>query len=119
MATTIQVRALDANGDPLRGAGLANFVSDLDATAQILATRLRLLMGEWFEDTSDGTPLFQTLLGQPTTIAGVTLVLRSRILSSPYVISIQSLNVSYQPTSRAFTFVASVQTAFGSVSLSA
>jgi hypothetical protein len=60
---TITYRKLDQNGDPLFGNGAANFVSDIDAVAQAIGTRLRLLQGEWWENTNAGTPLFQSMLG--------------------------------------------------------
>ena len=73
---TIIVRTLDENGDPRRGSGLKNFLTDADAVAQILATRMRLLQGEWFQDATKGIPAFQSLLGHPTTPRAVALVLR-------------------------------------------
>ncbi|HXR75142.1 MAG TPA: hypothetical protein VN737_04145 [Bryobacteraceae bacterium] len=115
---TIQVRKLDANGDPMRGAGLANFVTDIDAVAQIIRTRLLLLQGEWFLNTSEGLPLFQKLLGHSTTVRAVALVLRERILGTPYVTGINSLSVEYAAAGRNFTFTANVQTQFGTVSIS-
>ena len=117
MADTIRVRTLDVNGDAMRGAGLSNFSADLMAVAQIILTRLKLLQGEWFEDLNQGTPLFQQLLGKPTTSDGILLVLRERILGTPYVTGISNIGVTYQGSSRAFTFSATVQTQFGSVSV--
>jgi hypothetical protein len=114
---TIIVRALDANGDPRRGAGLSNFLVDIDAVAQILGTRLRILQGEWFEDLTDGTPVFQRLLGHPTTSDAVALLLRERILGTPYVTGIQTMQVIYRPAGRNFSFFAVVQTQFGQVIL--
>lgn len=115
---TIIVRALDENWDPRRGSGLANFLTDADAVAQIIATRLKLLQGELFQDTTQGTPLFQSLLGHPTTPRAVALILRQRILGAPGVIGINSMDVQYHPAGRAFTFAATVQTRFGTVSVS-
>jgi|SRR5579872_1598990 len=114
---TIIVRALDKNGDPLRGNGLANFVSDSDAIAQIISTRLQLLQGEWFENTADGTPLFQQLLGHPITSEAVALILRTRILGTPYVTEISNISVQYGRARRTFAFSALVQTQFGLVSV--
>jgi hypothetical protein len=114
---TIIVRALDANGDPRRGAGLSNFLTDIDAVAQILATRMRMLQGEWFEDVTAGTPAFQQLLGHPTTSDAVALILRQRILATPYVTGILTMQVVYQPAGRNFSFFATVQTLFGQLNL--
>ncbi len=118
MAATISVRVLDPDGDPRRGNSLANFVTDIDAVAQILATRIRLFEGEWFENLADGTPMFQRLLGVPTNSAGVALILRRRILETPYVVRINSMDVLYAPAGRNFVFVAEVETAFGTVTVS-
>jgi hypothetical protein len=108
---------LDASGDPLRGAGLSNFLSDIDAVAQIIATRLRFLMGEWYEDLTDGTPAFQALLGQPITMQALAMILSQRILGTKYVTGIQSLQVRYLPAGRNFAFYASVQTQFGALAV--
>jgi hypothetical protein len=113
----IQVRALDASWDTLRGAGMSNFLTDLNAVAQIIRSRLLFLQGEWFESLTDGTPIFQQLLGVPTTVQAVTLMLHQRILGTPYVTGIVSLSVSYAPAGRNFAFAATIQTQFGVVSL--
>jgi hypothetical protein len=117
MATTIQVRALDANWDVLRGQGSANFLTDIDAVAQIIAQRLKFLQGEWFEDTSQGFPLFQKILGNPVTNTQVSLLIRSTILGTPYVSSIDTFSVSFAPSGRAFAFSATVTTAFGTLTI--
>lgn len=101
----------------MRGQGASNFLSDVDAVAQIIRTRLLLLQGEWFENTSDGTPMFQTLLGRPITLQAATLILRNRIVQTPYVTAIVAFSLQLVPTVRAFYFSATVQTQFGSVTV--
>lgn len=113
----IQTRALDANGDPLRGNGLQNFVSDIQAVALILGERLQLLQGEWWLQLSDGLPLFQSILGVPNTSSGVALILRRRILGTSGVTGISVLLVNYLPQARGYTVAAVVQTQFGPVAL--
>jgi hypothetical protein len=115
---TIQVRALDEARDTTSGAGLANFLIDVHAVAQIIMTRLLLLEGEWFEALHEGTPLFQSLLGQPTTEQAVALILRQRILGTVFVNAVQTVSITFTPSSRAFTFIAIVETQFGVVTLS-
>lgn len=115
---TITVRALDSNGDPMRGQGASSFLSDIYAVTQIIITRILLLQGEWFEDLSDGTPMFQSLLGHAITLQGAALLLRNRILGTPYVTSISSFSISANSAVRSFTFSATVQTQFGSVTVS-
>lgn len=109
---TITVRALNSQTwDPQYGQGTSNFLVDLPAVAQIVNSRMRMLEGEWFQNTSEGTPLFQSLLGQAITLQAVGLILCERILGSPYVTAINSFGVN--ASGRTFAFTASVQTAFG------
>lgn len=112
----IQTRRLDSNGDPIRGNGLQNFVTDIDAISQIILTTIRLLSNEWFEALNLGTPLFQKLLGVPTTNEGVALIMTQRILSVPFVTGVSNAVVLYF-AGRAFTFSANVQTVFGTITI--
>lgn len=117
-APQITVRTLStAAWDPQRGQGLQNFSTDINAVSQIIATRLKLLEQEWFENTSLGTPLFQSLLGNSITTDAVALLLRQRILGTPFVTGIASFNISYTAV-RTFVFSAVVQTAFGQITVS-
>lgn len=117
---TITYRALDPYGDPLFGNGQGNFLSDVDAVAQAIGTRIKLLQLEWWESVNDGTPLFQSILGstspaqQAQTIA---LILEQRILNTPYVLSISDVQTSFDPIERIFGFTCRVQTQFGTVTV--
>jgi hypothetical protein len=112
---TIIVRTLNvATWDPQRGQGLSNFLTDTAAVAQILNSRIRLFEGEWWQNTSDGTPVFQSLLGHSTTSSAVALILRERILGTPFVTDVSGFSVAFGPGGRTFSFTASVLTAFGS-----
>ena len=116
---TITVRRLDpTTWEPQQGNGLANFISDLDAVTQILATRLRLFTGEWILDVFDGLPLFQTMLGSSGSIRNIQIItnlISSRITKSPFVTGINSISVTY--LNRNFQYSASVGTQFGSISI--
>lgn len=119
---TITTRKLDpVTWEPLFGNGVDNFLADIDAVAQIIKQRLALLQGEWWADQSDGLPFWQSIAGyrgagnnQQT----VALLIQNRILETPYVNSITGLQTTYDPTKRAFTFYAVVQTQFGPVAVS-
>lgn len=53
----MRYRALDANGDMTFGQGAANFlVNSPAAVGQAILTRLKLMQGEWFLNTSVGMP---------------------------------------------------------------
>ncbi len=116
---TITVRQLNpTTWEPMEGNGLNNFISDLQAVAQIIATRLRLFQGEWFLNLSDGLPLFQSMLGSSGSqrnLDVITNFLSARILGTPYVTGIASLLTSY--ADRKFQFSAVVSTQFGTVSI--
>ena len=116
---TITVRALDSNWDVLAGNGTANFISDLAAVTQILAQSLKLYQGEWWENLSLGLPLFQSILGapgSPKSIKAIIGLLVKQIYAVPYVTGISAISVTYQ--ARRLQFSATVQTQFGTVTLS-
>lgn len=117
-APTILVRKLDpTTWDPIRGAGSDNFLADGEAVAQILKQRLLFLQGEWFMSLTDGTPLFQSILGHPNTIGAVSLIIRNRILTTPYVRGILAFNTRYDGANRAYYFNALVSTQFGTITI--
>jgi hypothetical protein len=73
------------------GQGSANFAMDIEAVTQAIKTKLLLLIGEWWEDSSKGLPLFQTILLQRQTAEGkltIDTVARERILETPGVTQI-------------------------------
>jgi hypothetical protein len=114
--STITVRALDANGDPLQGNGQLNFISDLAAITQIIRTRLLLFQGEWFLNLLDGLPLSQSILGASGSQRSLQIIINiisARITGTPYVTSISYISASY--LNRAFTYSAKVETQFGTV----
>ena len=119
---SIIVRALDANGDIQWGNGRGNFISDKAAVAQLILTRLRLLQGEWWADTSIGLPVWQSILGVPGSgtgnAAAVSLLIENIILQTPFVLGITGLQYSYSATTRQYKFFAQVETQFGVIGVS-
>lgn len=116
---TISIRGLDANHDPIYGNGPDAFLTDLDAVAQIIQTRLLLFQGEWWANLTDGLPLFQTILGtdngKKTTV--VSDAIRAVIETTPYVIGVSAIYNNFDSTSRQYTFACQVETTFGSVTV--
>lgn len=85
-------RRLTATGDYVFGQGSLDYLSDADAAAQAVQTKLKLLLGEWWEDTQDGLPLFQQILLQRATTEGiqtVDLLVKQRILDVAEVTNVQ------------------------------
>jgi hypothetical protein len=104
----VRYRQLDANGDyPLNLPFLYNSPA---VVAQAVLTRLRLWQGEWFADTSDGTPYLQNVLGK-TAQASPDVYIKQRILETPGVNAI----VSYSSTlnGRALSVTATLDTIYG------
>ena len=118
---TIIYRRLDDNHDPMYGQSRSNFLTDADAVAQAILTRLLLFQGEWWESTLEGLPLWQQILGQPggqARLEQVTLLIQQRILTTPYVVAINQLVSSYNPNTRLIDFYAEVKTRFGLIAVS-
>lgn len=86
----MRLRKVDCDGDMCFGKSLANFQTDTRGlVSQLISSRLRLWVGEFFADTSDGMPWFQDVLGNRTTPT-YDAVIKYRILSTPGVVSIKS-----------------------------
>ena len=70
----MRYRRLTATGDYVFGQGGLDYAADADAAAQAVRTKLKLLLGEWWENTGDGLPLFQQILLQRATAEGIQTV---------------------------------------------
>ena len=116
---TFTYRRLDANGDPLMGRGQASFATDLEAVAQAIRTRLLLFSGEWWENRNAGTPVFESMLGatNPQRPEVIALLLKQRILSTPYVTGVTHIETTADAVARVFRFSCRVETRFGTLTL--
>ena len=109
------------DGEPQWGQGQANFVADLTAVGLLILTRLKLFEGEWWADQLDGTPFWQSILGAsgaPNNISAVTQLIVQRILATPFVQGINSLQESFNSATRTYNFYAVVDTQFGAITVS-
>lgn len=115
----MRVRAMDANGDMTFGQGSANFLQDSpEAVAQVVNTRLGLLLAEWFLDTTDGTPWATEVLGKYTD-ATRNLAITDRILGSPGVVSLDAFSCTLDPNTRRYGVAGTITTAYGSTEIEA
>lgn len=114
----MRYRKLDENGDYSFGSSANNFYVNLpEAVAQAVMTRLRLWLGEWFADTSDGTGWSQSILGkQPKSLYELTL--RQRVLETQGVSSIVDFQSSLDADKRLLSVSMTVNTIYGSTSVS-
>lgn len=110
------VRMLDENGDIVTSG--TQFISERDEIAQTIKTRLRLFLGEYFRDITDGTPWFEQILGKNTNVNAREAALRNRILNSPGVIRLTSFSTNFDNVNtRVYTVTASVLTSYGIVTV--
>lgn len=109
----MRYRKLDAAGDYTIG---AFYVNEPLAVGQAVRTRLALFAGEWFIDTTDGTPWRTDVLGKFTKGTYDT-ILRQRILGTAGVLQIASYSSAFDARTRTLTYTATLDTAYGQASL--
>ncbi len=120
----MRYRKLDSNGDYTLGRR-DEILEDTEAVAQAVKTRILLLLGEWWENPKDGTPLFEEVLGQryrtDETPDQVDLVFSERINGTQGVADITNFESRIDPETRVYTASITVKTIYDtefSVSLS-
>lgn len=114
----MRVRRLDPKTyDMTFGQGQANFFRDVpDGPAQCVLTRLELRLGEWFLDTSDGTPWNTRVLGKYTASTRDP-VIRARILGTQGVTGIAAYGSQLDRNTRKFAVQATIDTQFGAATV--
>ncbi|CQR71690.1 hypothetical protein SOV_04860 [Sporomusa ovata DSM 2662] len=110
-------RRLDSNGDYVFGSNQQAFISKADAVAQAIYTRLKLLLAEWWEDTQDGLPLFQSILGVRTNRGkqAIDIIIQDRIRGTTDVTGIYNFTSTFDNETRQYSFKCQVDTAYGQV----
>ncbi len=112
----MKYRALDEKED--YSFGTNKFYTKVEAVAQAILTRMRLLYGEWWENTEDGLPLFEKILG---TFGGaenknaVDLIISERILGTEGVTEIISFESTF--LNRIYSAQCVVNTVYGQATL--
>ena len=112
----IKYRTLDKQGDYTFGR--QDFRTGRQAVAQAVLTRMRLLLGEWWENTGDGLPLFQKILGTSGSDENknaVDLIVSRRVLETEGVLNIEKFNSAFE--NRRYWAVLSVNTVYGGLEL--
>ena len=105
------VRKLDENGDIVTQG--TQFLTGVEEIEQTIRTRLRLFLGEYFRDISDGTPWFEQILGKGTSMSAREAALRNRILRTPGVVRLTSFSTDFDVDTRKYTVTAGALTTFG------
>lgn len=110
------VRALDATGDIVTSGTV--FIDEQNEIAQTIKTRLRLFLGEYFRDITDGTPWYEQILGKATNMNARESALRQRIANTSGVIRLTSFATDFDLDSKTYTVTVSVLTNYGIVEVS-
>jgi hypothetical protein len=91
----------------------ANFwVNVPDGVAQAVSTRLRLRLGEWFLDTTDGTDWSGKVLGNRTALTR-DVEIQQRVLNTVGVTGIDNYNSNLNADTRAFSAAFQLNTQYG------
>jgi hypothetical protein len=106
-----------SGGDYSFGHGVADFWIDVpDAPAQAALTRMYLFLGDWFLDTSDGTPWNTKVLGHYTANTRDPAI-QSRILGTQGVKAILSYSSNVNRDTRAFSVNCELDTIYGAAAI--
>ena len=107
----MRYRAIDDNGDMVMRNGNA-YLDEAAAVQQAVVTRLRLLIYEWWEDTMDGVPYWQQIMGNRD-IEEVLRIVRRRIQQTTDVITVLNMEHEWDNEKRSLTIRAVVQSVYG------
>lgn len=107
---------LDVNDDLAIDTDLY-LTSGLAGVVQGIRQRIQTFKGEWFLDLDHGVPYYQDLLGKKFDDNKALVAFRDAILSTPGVITLNLLNVSYSGTTRKLTVNWQATTIFGDTTL--
>ena len=114
----MKYRKLDANGDYVIGLQQGDFYTNTpEAVAQAVQTRLGLRQGEWFLDTTVGTPYDSQILGAGK-VASYDYAIQAVILGTQGVNQITAYSSNVDPTTRAATVQCTIDTIYGQTALS-
>lgn len=105
------VRLLQPDGD-ITTQGV-QFTSGLDEVEQTIRTRLRLFLGEYFRDITDGTPWFEQILGKGVSVDARDAAIRNRVVNTPNVIRLTSYTSDFNINTREYSVTIGVLTSFG------
>ena len=117
---SVSYRKLDEYGDYTFVHSMADFYNDAAAVAQAVKTHLLLLYGEWWEDTEDGTPLFQEILRRSMSdksVQAVDLIVKDRILDVDGVDAITKYKSTVNKRTRVYEAEVELATIYGETSL--
>lgn len=113
----MRYRREDDDGDYTFGRGDDTWlINSPEAVAQAIKTRFLLWYGQWFLDTTAGTPWIQSVLGKQKPEI-YNMAIRQRILDTQGVDSISEFNTTVDSATRRVIFTATVNTIYGTTTV--
>ncbi|MEH0868036.1 hypothetical protein [Phytobacter diazotrophicus] len=113
----MRYRREDDNGEYTFGQGDDTWlINSPEAVAQAIKTRFELRYGQWFLDTTTGTPWIQSVLGKQKPEI-YNLAIRQRILETAGVSSITAFDTTVNTSTRRVSFTATVETIYGTTTV--
>ena len=88
------------------------YIKDIEAVQQACATRLRLLIYEWWEEIQDGVPYWQQIIAKRDIDEALRLI-RKRIAGTDNVISVLDMEHEWDNERRTLRIRAAVQSTYG------
>lgn len=109
----MRYRREDEDGDYTFGQGDDTWlINSPECVAQAVKTRFMLWYGQWFLDTTEGTPWIQSVLGRQRPEI-YNLAIRQRILETQGVKAITAFDSNRDTKTRRVTFSATIETIYG------
>lgn len=113
----MRYRKQTADGDMVFGNGDLDFyINNPEAVGQAVETRLRLWLGEWFLNITDGTQYQTNVLGTGK-FESAPPVIRQRILETEGVTEIVSFDAIINADNRKLTIRSTINTIYGQTNI--
>ena len=88
-------------------------IDNAERVAQQIVITLRFWYGEWFLDTSDGTPYLEYILVKNPNMSHIRQILTERIQSVEGVISVDEMNLEFDRQARSLIVDYEASTNYG------
>lgn len=112
--TDLRYRKRDENGDMVWGNGSQDYLTGIDAMAEVIKTRLAAIKGEWWEGDGTALPYYTDILTSYRTEANrsmIDLMIIERLMDTRGVLSVTDVKSWYD--GRNYFFNANVNTVYG------
>jgi hypothetical protein len=109
------------NGEPQYGSSQQDFLQGIDAVAQSIVTSLKLYTGEWWENLSDGLPLWSKLMNyQGSNKNKNNAIITKRILGInlngvKLISSVTNVSNSYDNVTRRYIYTGTAKSIYGKI----